>query len=236
MNQVNFVDLIFNDAGIRFFNFTGVENIEPDWDPTWHNHISYELHFSFAATVNYKFADRQITLSPGEMLIIPPTVEHVSVATKYPKKDFATISMDVKKLNACDTFYENFALALEKHALSPVKIPESLRESLFTLDRPELYATMLGVCRLKTAASQVVFSLFKKIMPDKPVKHENINQKVLIDLMIFSRDTTLDKIALATNYSKRQLSRIIKEQYGMTFSQIRRKMLRDKDRESDKKE
>lgn len=229
LNRVNFVDLSFNDANIRFFNFTGVEGVERDFNPTWHNHKSYELHFSFAATVNYKFADRKITLNPGEMLIIPPSVDHESVVAKYPKKDFATIAMEIKKLNAGDEFYENFTCALGDNALTPIKIPEHLRESIFVLENAELYTTMLGVCKLKTAVSQMVYMLFKKIMTDKPVKNENVNQKVLIDLMIFEANITLDKIALATNYSKRQLSRIIKEQYGMTFSQIRRGMLRDKD-------
>lgn len=229
LHQVRFVDLCFGDAKVTFYNFAKTSSAA--WNPQWHNHIYYELHFSFGVTVGYKFSDRNIILNPGEMVIIPPTVEHESVTANYPKKDFLVISLDIEKIAAGGEFYESFVSALKANAVKPIKIPENLKEDLMALDCDEFYKTSHGVCKLKTAASQVVYAIFKKIMPDKPVKTESSNQKILIDTLIFAPDATLDTIAAATNYSRRHLSRIMKEQYGMTFSQIRRKMQKGKGNE-----
>lgn len=222
MSEINFVDLYFGNAKITFFKFNTKD--APDWSPVWHNHIFYELHFSFTAIIKYKFSDREITLSPGEMLIIPPATEHESVTVKYPKKDFFVLSLNIQRLNTGEDFYQSFITALKKNSIKTIKIPENLKESLFTLDNLSLYDTMLGICQLKNAASQVALGLFGKILCDKRIKNESKNQKVLIDLMINYKEVTLDDIAKATNYSKRQIGRIIKEQYGITFTQIRKTM------------
>ncbi len=224
--DVNFVDLSFGDAKISFFNFSKGES--QDWNPMWHNHIYYEMHFSFSATVDYKFLDRDLTLNAGEMLIIPPSVEHESIIAPYQSRDFLVISLDIEKLQTNDGNYESFVSALKENALKPIKIPENIKESLLVLDFEDNYKTLLGNCRLKSAAAQVVNSLFKKIMPEKPIKNEEKHQKILIDLMMFSSGVTINQIAEATNYSKRQISRIIKAQYGMTFSEIRRKIQKGK--------
>lgn len=222
MREVNFVDLYFGNAKMTFFKFDTKDT--SNWSPMWHNHIFYELHFSFSATLTYKFSDREITLSPGELVIIPPGIEHESVTVKYPKKDFFVLSLNIQKLNTGEDFYQRFVDALKNNSLKPIKTPENIKENLFILDNLALYETMLGVCQLKNAASQIVFSLFKKTMADKRIKNESKNLKVLIDLMIYYKDVTLDDIAHATNYSKRQISRVIKEQYGLTFTQIRKKI------------
>lgn len=229
MQEIRFVDLSFGDAKVTFYNF--FKTSPSAWNPQWHNHIYYELHFSFGATVNYKFSDRDITLNPGEMVIIPPTVEHESVTASYRKKDFLVISLDIEKIAISGDFYDGFISSFKESAVKPIKIPENLKEDLLVLDNSEFYKTAHGVCKLKTAAAQVIYALIKKIMPDKAVKTDSANQRILIDTLIFTQDATLDTIAADTNYSRRHLSRIMKEQYGMTFSQIRRKMQKGKENE-----
>ena len=53
------------------------------------------------------------------------------------------------------------------------------------------------------------------------------DMEVLIDVLVNRPDMTVQKIAAATNYSQRQISRIIKQRYGMTLTEFKKQRNND---------
>ena len=225
ISKVNFVELQYADARISFFDF--IETKTNSITKQWHKHIYYELHFSFDRVIEYKFKDGTLVLNPGEMLIIPPLVSHESIEYNPTLKNFTVISLDIKKSQGDIGFYKAFTDGLERNALKPIKFSNLNKETLLLFNNKKLYETLLGICELKMAMSQVIYAISKKILKDKELKSDDKKMRILIDNLILSPDITLGEIANATNYSKRHLSRLIKEQYGTTFSEIRKNLRRE---------
>ena len=222
--DVYFVDVEYNDAKISFYNFKSTSDVSFEM---WHTHIFYELHFSFENTVNFKFKEQTITLNPGELLIIPPSVLHESVDIVSTAKNYKVLSLEVENTNKGEDFYKAFINGLNNYALKPIKIQDINKDAVFSLSNKDLYSSVLGVCELKTYASQIVFALFKKIVKDKKVKPDYNKTKIIIDYMISLPNVSLNDIAEATSYSNRQVARLIKEQYGVNFSEIRQRIKRN---------
>jgi AraC-like DNA-binding protein/mannose-6-phosphate isomerase-like protein (cupin superfamily) len=223
--NVYFVDLEYNDARIRFFDFekTNTHSFEDPYKQ-WHTHIYYELHFSFENTVTIKFKDRELTVNPGELLIIPPSVMHESIIYDSSSKDYKVLSIEIEKTEKGEDFYNAFINALNTYALKPIKIHDINKQAVFSFGNKKLYDSLFGICQLKMYASEVICALFKNTLKDKPVTDDYNKVKIIIDYMLSYPQVTLGEIAEATNYSQRQISRIIKEQYGTTFSEIRQRI------------
>jgi methyltransferase-like protein len=169
---IYFVDLEYNDAKIRFFDFKKTDiNALKAPHKHWHTHIFYELHFSFENTVNFKFKEQTITLNPGELLIIPPSVMHESVDIISNAENYKVLSLEIEKMGTSEVFYSAFINAINDHALKPIKISDINKEAVFSFGNKELYNSLLGICQLKAYASEVIFSLFKKILHSK--LHQN---------------------------------------------------------------
>lgn len=222
--NVYFVDIEYEDAKVSFFDF---KESEKESGRHWHKHIFYELHFSFEETLTYKFTDFTLTLNPGELLIIPPSVMHESVIYEMNSSKFKVLSVEIERTGSGKVFYDALTNGLGILALKPVKLSGISPESVLSFGKKELYESVLGICELKMYATRIVYALLKKTSRDKAVKSNRDTAGILIDNMIFSPEYSLDEIAEITNYSKRHVSRLIKEQYGATFSQIRKGMKDD---------
>lgn len=219
------VEIDYIDCKVAFFGFEA--SASKRVPPVWHNHIFYEIHFSFGADIEYTFSDEKFILKKGEMIIIPPNVPHQSVDAYLKPQDFTVLSMEITKIGEEKGFYDTVVSALNDNALKPIRIPNVSKETVLALGTQKLYGTVLGICRLKMLAAEVVYGILNRICEDRTVKIDGNKTDVLIDRLILQPHVTLDDIASSTNYSKRQISRIIKEQYGVSFSQIRRNMQKD---------
>ena len=78
------------------------------------------------------------------------------------------------------------------------------------------------MCKLKNAGTEFIYRLFQQLLPtDLLLTHSNTDTDILIDNLVHRPDITLDDIAKASNYSKRHVSRLIRQRYGGTLSQLR---------------
>ena len=64
--------------------------------------------------------------------------------------------------------------------------------------------------------------LFNCIIKEYIAVNSKTEIPVLLDNLINRPNITLDEIAAATHYSKRHISRLIKQQYGVSFSVLRK--------------
>jgi len=219
--KLNFVELNYGDAQITFFDFI---RFPPGQNSKqWHQHIYYELHFPHTNPVKCRFMDRIVTVSPGEVIIIPPGTFHQSITGDSDTDEITVLSLELRRKQGGQAFFADFASALEGASLTAVKVPELKADLLKTFRQDSLYSSMLGLCHLKMCASQVIDSLMGRILRDKPLKNDERKVWLMVDNLLHISDITLAEIAAVTNYSERQVSRLIKQQYGVTFSQLHRR-------------
>lgn len=222
----NFADCItldYGNANISFFNIhiEGEKQVSSDV----HKHIYYELHFSFDLTLSCSVNGKTLEIPKNSLFIIPPGTDHTSI---YPAKDVEkkhiVLALSIKKTQKGGDFYSSLISALNKKALTPISFNEISKNELLLFEDRELYHSLLGVCRLKAVASELIFKTLTALLSKENCEVEGEKDiYVLIDNMIQYRDFTLDEIARETNYSKRHISRIIKNRYGMSLSKLRQK-------------
>ena len=82
---------------------------------------------------------------------------------------------------------------------------------------------MKGICHLKSVAAELIDLLFQSTVGN--TDHflcEKQEPMILIDNMINHPEVTLEEIANATNYSKRHVARLIKQQYGVSLGILKK--------------
>ena len=218
-NYAESVSLQYGDAEISFYNIKLTPK-ESAVSMVWHSHRYYELHFVEVGNVKYLLRNREIIVSAGEMVIIPPETEHYSVFDKDTTSN-RVISMSVAQIDGSQRFYSSLTEALDTHSLQVVNFGyDELKPFGYT----ELYRSVLGVLKLKQVASDFTHRLFSLLLSNNnPTIASGKASAVLIDNLVNRDGTTLDEIAEATNYSKRHITRLIKKTYGKTFSELKRK-------------
>jgi len=218
---VNHIRLNYGDAEISLFNI-GVTETDSE-QPIWHNHCYYELHFLTQGAYTCSLEDRQIHVGANELLILPPQVYHWSQKDIPTQAGHYVISLSLEKSQGQESLYAIFEQALLDAALSPVSFSGISREQLDLFSNQQLYQTVLGMCCLKNAGAQFLYRLFQRLLPmDSMLTRSDTDTDILIDNLVHRPDITLDEIAEAANYSKRHVSRLIRQRYGCTLSQLRK--------------
>lgn len=226
---VDSISLEYGDMKITFF---GIEDMDIDTDsPDWHRHNYYELHTFDNNDYEYKFADKKVSFKKGEFVLIPPYVPHNTMGafkeTTLPKAVAFTVSKTESKLH----FFEKVIKELDSKSLTPFVMPDVSIYDMAVLSNTKLYSSFHGICKLKETASKVICNLFETVVDDIVFVNDcRESILVIIDNLINIPKFTLSDIAKVTSYSERQVSRIIKQHYGLTLSELRRRIKEDSKR------
>ncbi len=220
--NVTALPIIYGDAELSFFDINIKAN--PPQAPAWHRHSYYEAHVCRRTPVNYTFEDKSVTLCEGQVLIIPPNVSHISIDRElHPTDELFVISFNLKRIKSDKRFYRVFTKALDCSATIPLMIKPIAKLNLERFDDSSSYRTVKGICRLTSVATAFISHLFDAIVREsEDVLCEKKETDILIDNMINQSDATLDDIARATSYSKRHVSRLIKNKYGVSLRELRK--------------
>lgn len=219
------VSVDYSDAKISFFKIYIAKSVEVSRDYIWHRHNYYELHFSRGDVARYTFEDEVVDLLPGEMMIISPGRPHKTLEMINGTKKPDVIPMTVTRSGNGQAFFEFFDFALKNAGGKKFKMPHISRDILSDFNRAELYDSYIGMCKLKASASELIYQLFLMLASDR---NENLprsenNIFILLDNLVNYPDITLQEMSSITNYSKRHISRLIVQYYGMTLTELRKK-------------
>ena len=218
-DYVEHIILNYNDFNIAFFNINiKIENTHTE---SLHRHDYYEVHYSNSEYFSYEFSDKTITLAPKQFLIIPPQTLHKTIQTE---KTVPTVVSFLITNNGNPKNYKRVDKALETISLKSLDIPSISKEQLMLLGNSQLYKTFLGNCKLRVVASDFIYKIFNLALDKNDFDvDENADKMILIDNLINYSNVSVKDIARFTNYSERQISRLIKKHYGMTLSEIKKK-------------
>lgn len=204
-------------------------------DDTPHRHSYYEIHASTEGRHEYNIENRKVMISSGGMLIIPPNVHHCPFLS-CEGYSAAVLSLEILHTDGTAGFYDFFTSSLDTRALKYLRTPARLVKSIEILGTGELYNTIGGMLRLKSALADAVTILFGESterLKDIHTVAEREDAMALIENMANDPSASLADIAETVNYSQRQTQRLIKKMYGLSLSEIRRKM-RQRASESEK--
>jgi mannose-6-phosphate isomerase-like protein (cupin superfamily)/AraC-like DNA-binding protein len=196
--------------------------------PVMHSHFYYEIHYALRGQYRYHFTDRELTLQEGQMLLIPPETLHAAVEPASAHHELRVLSLSLAETEGAGRFYSAFLAMLEAAACTPMPAPAGLKDYVDVFQQQALYSCVLGVCRLKAAAANLVCDLFHLLSPFAPETPAvpdlscDAEVAILLENMVNRPDISLEQIAAAINYSTRHTARLIKNIYGASLSEIRR--------------
>ena len=193
-----------------------------------HSHFYYEIHYALRGQCRYQFADRELTLQEGQMLLIPPETLHAAVEPVSEHHELRVISLSLAETDGAGRFYSAFLAMLDAAACTPLAAPSGFGDYVDVFQQRDLYGTVLGICQLKAAAASLVCDLFHQLSPFVPEAQAapdlscDAEVAILLENMVNRPDISLEQIAAAVNYSTRHTARLIKSIYGTSLSEIRR--------------
>ncbi len=195
-----------------------------------HSHEYYEFTYN-GHSREFIFEESSFTAEPEHLIIIPPKLLHVQRMAKKSPYDAPshTIMMMIRKSNikTPSSLYEILSVALKNVYYE--KVPQRVAEimKMLDIDNPR------SVAKNRLRFSLLMHELLTLIIESSKIRFsDDILGKTLdtfesriykIDTLInenYSDNLSLELIAKKVNISERQLSRIIKKQYGCTFKEV----------------
>ena len=205
-----------------------------------HCHLFYEIRVAINGSHEYVFDDKRVTLSKGELLVIPPGKYH------YALIDDGSFKEMVCSLDGTPKIYAEYRKLLDKYAGVPVKFLPQFEKAvaeILEFQRSIANERISGgaveksfetVFREQLLASSVVYELGKCLgvgtgessektsIPEHGIKRVDMKTALLLELMSGVNDITISEIAQQLNYSEKHTARLIKEVYGTNFSEYQR--------------
>ncbi len=216
-SSVRSISLTYGDAQFSFWNVQ-IPPSSADDAPTQHGHAFYEIHMVKSGPLVYHLSDTTLTVNTGESLIIPPHTLHGTLADSG---DRCSVAFSLKKLDHGERYYDLFKRALDGCRLTPFAFADHQNGDL--LMQQDLYRSFAGKLQLQSAAAAFVWRLFTRLIGNADASTDADKDILLVlDEFIYRYHSTLDEIAAATNYSKRHISRLIKQHYGTSLSKLRK--------------
>ena len=224
--QITGIDSNYGDATFRIFHFS-LSPI-PELLPKHHTHQYYEILFCAGESVHYLLEDGEIRLKKNQYLILPPGVPHMADTEKGAIKA-ESIAFSLSEGKGKKGFYRSFEQTLLSHSLRPLHASAELFEALRALNGANWNGTPGSYCRLKYLAPAFLFALFDglNVFDDgeraTAMEHDREDTVALLDNLLNNQSLTLRDLSAKINYSERHTARMIRKQYGVSFSELRKR-------------
>lgn len=199
-----------------------------------HRHPSWELHCVFGGSLSLVAGPHTYRAEAGQLLLIPPATYH-HMASTSPDFDSMTIPFSLTRTKAAtltdndrrllDLFQPNRPILLLQ--ADPPLAQALARMRLAALDRSDLF---LYTERLRHLCPLVLLELFTQLNRDRQTSSAPLPSvasaeipyvRVIDDFFAlnYNQPVTRQMLADKLHISIRQLNRILKKGYGMTFNE-----------------
>lgn len=236
--EIDFHDAVFRVYSIGFHEQNPSDAARaPD---ILHSHSYYEFHLISKGKTAYRLENRMITVSAGEILLLPPDCPHMSHIDGNPYTD-TVFSLGLTARSGCGReFYRYFRERLNALSNRPLPIPEDAAEQLLHAaqelwDSPEFLQFENGAktktlsigryCEQKTELCNLLMLLFRSIglfRDDAAYRQAAEGERnILLENMVYNFRFPLDRIAETLGYSVRYTSRIIHDYFGESLTSVR---------------
>lgn len=200
-------------------------DLEHSEEETPHSHSYYELHLVLKGEYLYSIFDKTVSVREGEMVLISPDVPHKAVIPGA-NVEVSVLSISIKKCSEGQGVYGPIIKCFNKHASLAVKQSAVLRDLISRFDIMCQNRSLVGLFKRKELACKIISDVLLSFGLGEQNRSaaEPMDFDILLETLVQNSRMPLYEIADRLGYSQRQISRIIKERYGMTFAQLRRGM------------
>lgn len=235
VSDVCFGNAKFNLCRITKTSEQNKDTKDTDLSSIFHTHLDYECHLILSGaavfTVGVEKSGNENTsehaVRCGELFIIPPRLGHYPFIEKDGCKDIV-FSLSLERTDGEDGFYEYFSKALGASSCRPITLDKKLFENIILFCNQTEGNTVRDICRRKATAYNVIASLFDQIncteaMPaEKKLKKSERDRNITLEYLINEYGTPISVIAKNLGYTTRHTSRLIRQLYGKSLSDVRR--------------
>ena len=195
--------------------------------PKIHSHPYYEVIAVIDGKLNLALLDNEdIVLEKGKLCVIPPRCYHSTCADGDLPKMLA-IRFSCGKVNGDGSIYDGFCSALESvRELACFDIPENMPSTLLDLKREMTEKDLAWEFVCRSLLQRLYIDIFRLLSNDPAAttvrlyddsKHSRYYQIEMWFADNFAKQITEDDLASEISISKRHLSRVISDIYGMSF-------------------
>lgn len=231
-DKIRSIPLEYGDAIFRMFYIQLMKRALEN-TPDKHTHGYYELHFAKKGSYEYVLEDRAVTLREGQLLIIPPDASHrpVSFAASKGKEigyEGTVLEFSLSRGQGGRSFFDAFSQALERSSCVPITVSANLLQAANSLKETTFENVLRGYCQFKARAGEFLYLLFDELETfDAPNScgdgvTDRDDNLILLENLINQSGSTLKEIAEAMYYSERHTSRLIRNIYGVSFSELKK--------------
>lgn len=193
----------------------------------YHFHSAYELHVPVTGTLHLMVEDRDLTLSPGEVCILPPDCSHYVFADDAAFRigfRFTFARAGRENSAAYALFARTYGTLQDAHILRGCDVyAKYLRAAAenFSLPLPRFMTTDLLFLSLYEIADALAQSSAPSLPPDKNASDAALAEQIEIFVnQNYARPVHLEELATALHLGVRQTQRVTARLFGMTFSTL----------------
>lgn len=219
------ISLHWQNAAVDFLFYRYDEESTTADRVAFHEHVNYEMHFAQEGSYCYELSDREILLSRGHMLIIPPHILHRSIKAG-PTYRFAALTLKLTAVGEGGS-HSYFESLFRSHALQCLPVQDDILHAVFRLQEDvwcekqdylyDLYLTHCATDLLYRLCASFAETGGQAAFPVASERHVDVQ----IENLVNCDHLSLRDIAERVHYSPRQTERLIKKIYGKTLAQIR---------------
>ncbi len=223
------VDVEFGDARFEISVVHGVENDEnaemADYSPLLHQHIYYEIFLFTEGKGELVTENAREVVREDEILIVKPGIWHHPV--KEEGNHAVVLSVLLSRGEGDAGCYDYFKKTLDNFSMCAVRISDGLRKKFLQFDKIERAEDFRTRCMRKVDGYVFLAALFDDLNGFENAEVEILSKRgesetmAMFEAMRNNTDITLKELAKRMNYSTVHVSRLIKQHYGMTLTEIR---------------
>lgn len=189
---------------ILWFEILDADNITENTYPNTHSHTFFEIHFVFSGTAVYQCAEKRITLSEHQALILPPKTPH----------QYVRFSGDVCKASLAFAPKEELNLAVQTFSF-PESIDKITDLILTSVGRKTSLSAAILIGRVYEIL-QIAFDCLNISIPEQAGSENDARVSVAKSFIQknLQKGITSADVAKECCLSAKQLGRIFKEQTG----------------------
>lgn len=205
---------------------------EPDWYEKPHAHSTYELHFIERGNGALKSGGKEYALRPGTFYLTGPEVYHEQLTDPCnPMSEYA-VNFDIRRCkNKTDEEIPKKEIQRIGESLEKTKFWFGTDEfhslDIFEKICMELVAQKVGYYfTVKNCLSQIIINAARCYTRNReagyglPKNTPDDTRSLILDGYVYydyQKNTPMEQIAEQMGISRRQLCRIVRQRYGMSF-------------------
>ncbi len=221
----------FCDASITLFGSNNSFGPSQELLQLFHNHSHFEIHVCMNDEFKIAISSKEIILKKNEMLVIPPGKYHYT-APLISSSGILILAFSVQQIPSREKLFGEIINHLEAISTTPFRLSDSLIEQLVKF-KTSVAETLYELSEMKVETYRMMLNLFNEIgvfkhpIESNPTYRNPNDDMLMLERFINARLYNLATISEILGYSVKQVQRMIKKNYGMSYRELHKKMLHE---------